>query len=279
MNSQQVKDKIKYIIKDKNIDFNIMLKFYVFDRFIVRLSKSQYKDRFIVKGGFLLSNIYGLESRSTIDIDYALKNISLTEENILNIIDVIINIDLNDNIKFTILGISPIRQDCEYGGFRVKLLFCLDNIKEQLIIDIATGDPITPKEITYTYKCMLDNTELNILSYNLETIIAEKIEAIFSKLDMSSRLKDYYDIYLIYTKSWNDINKKHLIKAIQNTFGQRNFNPNFREGLAIIKDSPVLQVRWKAYVRNHSYAKNIEFKDIMLILEKIINIIEPITIQ
>jgi len=278
MNSMQVKDKLKNFTKAKEIDFNIALKYYVFDRFIVRLSMSNYKDNFVLKGGFLLSTLFGLENRSTMDIDAAFKNDDFTEENILKMINSIIEIDLDDNIKFNILQVSPIRQDDKYGGYRFTMQFRFENIKELLKIDIATGDPITPAAIIYEYKPMFHDMPVNLWAYNLETILAEKLESIFSKLDATSRMKDYYDLYLIYTKDWENINLNHLRQAIHNTFIKREFNNSLNESFEIIKKSSVLPERWKAYSRRYDYAKKLDFDVILKYIENIINTIEPLTV-
>ena len=167
MNSMQVKDKLKNISKKKNIPFNMALKFYIFDRFLVRLASSKYKDNFILKGGFVLSSWFGIENRSTMDIDSMVTNVDFTEENILKMIDEIISINIDDS--------GLIREDDEYGGYRLYLLFSFDTIKEKLILDIATGDKITPTAIHYKHKVMLENNYVNLWSYNIETVIAEKI--------------------------------------------------------------------------------------------------------
>lgn len=278
MNSMQIKDKLKNITKEKNLDFNIVLKFYVFDRFIARLSKSKYKDYFVIKGGFLLSTLFGLENRSTMDIDTAIINSKFTEKNILKMITSIVNIDLNDNIKFSVKEVSTIRDEDKYGGYRINLLFEFENIKELLKLDVATGDPITPQAITYKYKTMLDNRYIEILSYNIETILAEKIETIFSKVEVSSRMKDYYDIYLIYHRNFNNINIEHLKKAIENTFKKRSFSKDLYETLDIIKSSFVTKKRWVAYSKKYKYAKDINYNDVLECLEKIVDTIEHVSV-
>lgn len=271
MNSMQIKDKLKNIAKEKNIEFNILLKFYAFDRFILRLSKSKYADNFIIKGGFLLSKFFGLENRSTMDIDSALNNFDLTKENIIKIINEIIKIDLNDNVIFEFNDITSIREEDEYGGFRVHLTFKLDNIKELLKFDIATGDPLTPSAITFNYNSLLGEEKIKIWAYNIETILAEKLESIFSKLETGSRMKDYYDVYLIYTLYWDKMNKNNLLNAIKNTFNYRNFNIDPLKVLAVIKNSLILKTRWKSYSRKHNYAKDITFEDTIKSINDIVN--------
>lgn len=187
----------------------------------------------------------------------------------------IIDIDLEDNIIFTIQNIGNIRDEDEYGGYRIDILFQFENIRESLILDIATGDPVTPSAINYQYKVMLEDNCVNVWTYNMETIIAEKIESIFSKLELSSRMKDYYDIYLIYTKEWEHINLEHLRNAISNTFRKRNFNQNLFVSLEIIRDSQILKTRWISFARKKDYAINVSYEDIMECLNEIIKVINP----
>lgn len=279
MNSMQVKDKLKNIAKEKKVDFNRILKFYVFDRFIARLSKSKYKDNFIIKGGFLLSILFGLENRSTMDIDSEIANTNLTEFNILKMMTSIVGINLDDNVKFSIKRIETIKDDDEYGGYRIHLLFEFENVKEFLKLDIATGDPITPNAISCKYKMMLDDNYIDVWSYNLETILAEKIETVFSKAEVSSRMKDYYDIYLICSKDWNNLNCENFRKAVENTFHKRNFDKDLFETYQLIKNSSILRKRWEVYSRKYEYARNINYDDIMNSLEKIIEIILPVSVD
>lgn len=205
------------------------------------------------------------------DIDSALNNFDLTKENIIKIINEIIKIDLNDNVIFEFNDITSIREEDEYGGFRVHLTFKLDNIKELLKFDIATGDPITPSAITFNYNSLLDGEKIKIWAYNIETILAEKLESIFSKLATGSRMKDYYDVYLIYTLYWDKMNKNNLLNAIKNTFNYRNFNIDPLKGLAVIKNSLILKKRWKSYSRKHNYAKDITFEDTIKSINDIVN--------
>lgn len=276
MNSMQIKSKLKNISKEKNIDFNTLLRLYMYDRFIERLSISKYKDNFILKGGFYLSTFFGIENRNTMDIDTAFKNADFTEENVVKMIKEIISIDISDNAKINFLGMEEIRDEDEYGGFRINLMVELYEIKEKFHIDIATGDPITPKEISYKYKTLLDNKVLTVWAYNIETILAEKIETILNRLEVNGRMRDFYDIYLIYTKEWEKINKEILKKAIKKTFDKRSFSGDIIENVTIIKYSAILRNRWEKYANKYDYAQNIEFDEIIKCLENIISIIKPI---
>lgn len=209
------------------------------------------------------------------DIDTAFKNANFTEETIVKMIEKIISIKLNDNAKISYLGISQIRDEDEYGGFRVDIQVEIDNIKEKFHVDIATGDPITPKEIKYRYKPILEERYLNIWAYNIETVLAEKIETVLSRLEFNGRMRDFYDIYLIYTKYWNDINLEHFIRAVEKTFSKREYVGDVLESLNIIMNSNILRDRWKNYQKKYEYAKGINFDEILKCLEVIVNIIIP----
>ena len=276
-NAQSVKDKLKTIAKQRNVDFNLVMRFYTYDGFMERLVTSKYKNNFILKGGFYLSKLFGIDNRSTIDIDTAIQNTELDKENIKNIINEILNIDTNDNVIFLLEEITSIREEDEYGGLRVTVIFKLDNIKDKFHIDIATGDPIYPGPKYYNYQTLINNKEYEVLTYSIETILAEKIETILSKLEKSSRMKDYYDIYMIYKFEFERINKNNLKITIEKTFKKRNFNQNPIKNIEIIKSSEILKIKWKSYTLKNKYAKNIDFNETIKCLEQFIKIIDVVT--
>lgn len=278
MNSMQVKDKLKNIAVKKNIEFNTLLRLYMYDRFIERLAVSKYRDNFILKGGFYLSTLFGLESRSTKDIDTAIKDTNFTKENVEEMIKSIISIDINDGALINFMEISNIREEDQYGGFRVVLNVKVDTIRETFQIDIATGDPITPKPIVYKYLPILGDRYINIWSYNIETVIAEKLETILRRAEANSRTRDYYDLYLIYTKGWNNVNFNDLHKAIDKTFKKRNYTGNIEETIAILKDSEIIKNRWDSYKKKYEYAKDIDYDKIMQCIEEIVKAIIPISV-
>lgn len=270
MNSMQLKDKLKNIAKKKNIDFNTIFRLYMYDRFIERLSISKYKDCFIIKGGFYLSALYGIENRSTMDIDTSFRNANFDEKTIVDMIKEILSIKIDDNAQLSYLAIFPIRDEDKYGGFRVDIQVVIENIKEKFHVDIATGDPITPKEIKYKYKPILGGNYINIFAYNIETVLAEKIETILSKMEFNGRMRDFYDVYLIYTKDWNNINVDSFKNAIDKTFSKRDYLGNPFTALNIIRNSKLLRVRWKNYQNKYIYANNIDFNDIIDCIEEMI---------
>lgn len=276
MNSMQLKDKLRNISKEKNVDFNTLLRLYMYDRFLERLSKSKYRDNFVLKGGFYLSTLFGVENRATMDIDTAFRNASFDEETIIKMINEIVSIKIDDNAKLSYLGIESIRDEDEYGGFRVTIQVEYETMKQSFHIDIATGDPITPKEIRYKYLPLLGDYYVDLYAYNMETVLAEKIETMLNRLELNGRTRDFYDIYLIYKKEWRSINIDHFRKAIDKTFTKRKYNGNPFETLDIIRNSEILKERWNKYQRSFSYAEGIEFEDIMNCLEIMIEQFEPV---
>lgn len=271
--AQAVKDKLRNISNEKNINFNAVLKFYMYDRFIERLSKSKYRDNIVLKGGFYLSSLFGIENRSTIDIDAAIRKAKFTEDNLLKMITEIINVDVDDNVVFKINETSSIRDEDEYGGLRVTIDFQLENVKDKFHIDMATGDPIYPRPDSYNYKSLIEKKTYQVWTYTTETVLAEKLETILNKLDTSSRMKDYYDIYLIYKFKFAELNKENFMMAVKKTFEKRKFQGNLIGSLNVIKQSSILKEKWSNYARKNNYAKEIEFEEILAFLEEFINIL------
>lgn len=271
--AQAVKDKLRNISNEKNINFNAVLKFYMYDRFIERLSKSKYRDNIVLKGGFYLSSLFGIENRSTIDIDAAIRKVKFTEDNLLKMITEIINVDVDDNVVFKINETSSIRDEDEYGGLRVTIDFQLENVKDKFHIDMATGDPIYPRPDSYNYKSLIEKKTYQVWTYTTETVLAEKLETILNKLDTSSRMKDYYDIYLIYKFKFAELNKENFMMAVKKTFEKRKFQGNLIGSLNVIKQSSILKEKWSNYARKNNYAREIEFEEILAFLEEFINIL------
>ena len=272
-NAQAVKDRLKNIVKEKNIEFNTVMRFYMYDRFIERLSISNYKNNFILKGGFYLSTLFGIENRGTMDIDAEINKINLDKEIILKIIEEIIEIDLEDNVTYKINRIASIRDEDEYGGLRITIDFNLENIHDSFHIDVATGEPIYPRPKDYGYKSIISGRTYKVWAYSIETVLAEKIDTICSKLGTSSRAKDYYDIYLINKVYFDKINKETFRKAAAKTFKNRNFNSDLVKCLDILKNNSTLKQNWNAYSRKNNYAKEIEYEDTIKCLEEFIEIL------
>ena len=275
---QAVKDKLKIVAKEKGMEFNSVMRFYMYDRFIDRLSRSKYKDNFILKGGFYLSTLFGIDNRSTMDIDTALTKSHFTDENIIKMIEEIINIDADDNVILNIEKTGPIRDEDEYGGLRITLRFRLEEYNDSFHIDVATGDPIHPGPNDYGYKSLIGNEKYSVWAYSMETILAEKIETIFNKLETSSRMKDYYDIYLIYNNEFKTLNKDNFRKAVEKTFNKRNFDGDLKKCLDIVKNSERLHMYWNSYARKNKFVGDVSFEDTIKCLESFVEILSPVAV-
>ena len=205
-------------------------------------------------------------------MDATLKGMNLNKENVLNIIKDIIAIDINDGVRYEIFSIKDIRLEKKYPGFKIHLLAYLEDLRTHLMIDITTGDVITLKEIDYEYNAIFDNETINIMSYNIETIIAEKFEAIISRSVVNSRMKDYYDLYMFTILKWDNVNKNLLKIAINNTCNNRkttNYLNDSSNYINLISKNEDLKKLWKEYQNKNVYAKNINFEDTILAISKI----------
>lgn len=277
-NIQSLMDKSRNFATKNNLSVQQVLQNYMFERFLERLSKSEYKDKFIIKGGLLLSSIMGLDMRTTMDIDTNVTGMNFELSQIRKIIEEIISIELNDNVMFEISNLSPIKEDNDYGGYKFKLIATQSNVKVRFSIDVSTGDIITPKAIEYKYKMILEDNYIDILTYNYETIIAEKLETILKRNTANSRMKDYYDIYYFANIKWNEIDKNILKQAINTTFEHRDSKYELESNSKIIDElatSESLKLLWQQFAQKHSYAEKISFdetiKAIRFIFKEIYN--------
>lgn len=278
-NRDSLKAKASNLSKKTNIPNKYLIQNFMFEALLKRISKSKYKDKFIIKGGLLLSSIFGVNLRSTMDLDTTIKGLPLDRETITKVINEIISIDLDDNVKLEIENIKDIREEELYSGFEVNLKAEFDGLKTNLMIDITTGDVITYKEVEFKYNTIFDNEIINIMTYNYETIIAEKFESIISRNIDNTRMKDYYDLYMFVNLKWNDINKDTLRKAIINTSKARetlDYIDNANKYIELISDDSRLNLLWNSYQNNYEYAKDIEFEDTINAIKVISEIVVPV---
>ncbi len=274
------KDKLKSIISKKaKGDNNLsaqLYQMYFFEHILDRLSKSKYKNNIILKGGLLLSSIIGDDERTTKDMDATLKSIPLEKENIEKIIQEILSIDTDDGISYEIVNIKDIRLESEYGGFKINILAKLEILKIYLAIELTTGDKITPRETEYNYNCIFEDKKIPILAYTVETVVAEKYQTIISRGIYNTRMKDFYDIYVLIKENAEKIDFKNLIMAIKNTFKHRETELNIEEielGLKMLKTNDNLVRLWKNYQVTDPYSKDIDYETLFDSLEYITNIL------
>jgi len=269
---------INNIAKENKVSAQSILQTYMLERLLERISVSKYKDNFILKGGMLISAMLGIDSRTTMDMDTTIKGFSLTEENIKNVMNEICNIDLNDDVTLKIKKIELIREDDDYGGYRITFEANLNNEMPVIMkIDITTGDKITYREIKYDFTLMLENRKIQIWSYNVETIIAEKFESIIKRGVLGTRIRDYYDIHMLLNTQTKNIDKETLKNAIISTAEQRetmDYIKEWKEVAEILENDSTMKKQWERYQRNNFYAEGIEYKDLINSLNKIGKILE-----
>ena len=272
-NTMSLKAIINNIAKENKISAQSVLQTYMLERFLERISISKYKDNFILKGGMLISAMLGIDSRTTMDMDTTIKGFKLTEENISNIINEICNIKIDDEVTFEVQKIELIREDDDYGGYRITFKAShMESMPVIMKIDITTGDKITYKEIRYSFDLMLEDRKIQIWSYNLETVIAEKFESILKRGVLGTRIRDFYDIYMLLNTQAKNIDFNTLKDAIYSTAEHRNTINIIKDWSKIIEqlnNSDIMKKQWERYQKNNFYAKEIKYGDLIESLNQI----------
>ena len=266
MNKDKLRAICQKLSKETGLSFNAVQTHYFLESILGKIADSEENENFIFKGGFLLANVIGIRQRNTVDIDFLIRRFSLTEENIKQRFEKIFQSGKDMGITYEIQKIEEIRKEDEYGGFRITVLCRLENIRQIIPLDITTGDPITPSEISYEYKSIFDDSIFEICAYNIETILAEKIQTVYQRGVFNSRSKDFYDIYILYHLKKEEIDFERLEKACQNTFKHRSiiFNiDSILEVLNTLKAEKDLKIRWSSYQKRFSYAGEISFDDVI----------------
>ena len=270
ISSESLKGKIRNIAISKNLRSQEVLQMFFFERFLERLSVSEYKYNFIIKGGLLISSMIGIDNRTTMDMDTTIKGVALKEDIIRNVISKIINTEVDDGIEFEITGISHILEEDEYVNFRVNLIAEFGKIKNDMKIDITTGDAITPKEMEYLYPCMFQKESIRVLAYPLETILAEKYESIIKRNIATTRMRDFYDLYNLYNLRKEEIDFDTLKQAIISTSNRRESLSLIKEAMEIIEDIKedyYLKELWKVYLADNLYVGDLDFLATVKIVE------------
>ena len=270
--SESLKGKIRNIANSKNLRPQEVLQMFFFERFLERLSRSEYKFNFVIKGGLLISSMIGIDNRTTMDMDTTIKGLPLKEEAIRNIISKVINVKADDSVEFEITDVSRIREEDEYENFRVHLIAKFDKIKNDMKIDITTGDAITPKEIEYLYPCLFQEESLRVLAYPLETILAEKYESVIKRNISTTRMRDFYDLYSLYNLRKKEIDLDILKQAIISTAKRRDSLSLMKQAKDVVKDikeDTYLEELWRAYLADNLYVGNLNFLETVKIVETI----------
>lgn len=270
--SEQIKGAIRNISKKTGINPNSLLQMCLFEGILEKLSKSKYSENFILKGGLLISSLIGVEMRSTMDMDTTLRGIPLNEVSITKILNEILAIEIDADIEYKLIKLSPIRQEDVYEDFCASISCIFGKINATLNIDITTGDVITPREMNYSYSKILEEGTIPIMTYTIETILAEKFETISSRNITTTRARDFYDLYMIYSIYKDKIDKDILRKAIERTSkyrGSFEIALQYKEIVELFRESETPKELWKKYTQNNPYAKDVDFLDTISVYEEI----------
>ena len=264
--ARQLKNLIRNLSREKSADAQLLMRNYMMERFLERISLSEYRDKFILKGGMLVAAMVGLDARSTMDLDATVKGANVNVEDIENLISAIVSVPIDDGVKFQLKSISEIMDEAEYPGIRVSMTTTFDGVVTPLKIDISTGDAITPREVRYSFKLMLEDRSIDIWAYNLETVLAEKLETIITRTTTNTRMRDFYDIYILDQLHGNTLNRQTLYDALLATAKKRGTERHLAEAVDVLNEvesSPVMQKLWESYRRKFSYAADLEWSIIM----------------
>ena len=270
--ARQLKDLIRNLSREKSADAQILMRNYMMERFLERISLSEYRDKFILKGGMLVAAMVGLDARSTMDLDATIKGANVNVEDIENLISSIVTVPIDDGVKFQLKSISEIMDEAEYPGIRVSMSTTFDGVVTPLKIDISTGDAITPREVRYSFKLMLEDRSIDIWAYNLETVLAEKLETIITRTTTNTRMRDFYDIYILEQLHGTTLNPKILHDALLATAhkrGSEKYLNRAEEVFDEVENDSVMQKLWEAYRKKFSYASDFEWNVIMKAIRRL----------
>jgi predicted nucleotidyltransferase component of viral defense system len=270
--AMSLKGKIKNYAKGNNITAQVVLQNYMFERFLERLSKSEYKNKFVIKGGMLVAAIVGLDTRSTMDLDTTLKNMPLSSEQVLSAVNDVCSINIDDDVKFKTISIEPIRKDDIYGGYCVRIDAIYDTIVTPLSIDFSTGDVITPNPVEYEFTGIFDeDKKINLIGYNIETVIAEKVETILRRSVFNTRPRDFYDVYILtLTQKFDKSLFQEALRATSEHRESQEILTNIPDILKNIANSNDLQNMWIKYQKKFIYAKDITYNQLIKSLENLL---------
>lgn len=279
-NPFKLKVDIRRIASAKKLSAPIVLQNYMLERFAERVSISEYRNVFVVKGGFLIAAMVGLGARTTMDIDVNIRKYPLNEDSIRSLILSIAAVEVDDGVSFSLVGIREIREDDEYGGYRVSLKAVLPPMSVPVKLDISTGDVITPDAIEYNYKLMFEERTIPLRAYNLETILAEKLETILKRKTENTRMRDFYDIFILRKLYSESLDLNRLATAARQTFQKRESLPNLKDYKQIMKEiseSDAMMERWRLHCDKAEYLGEIDFSDTCKVVLELLDDLSSVT--
>ena len=272
--AMQLKSRIKNLALKNRIPAQAVLQNFMLERLLERISVSKYKDIFILKGGMLIASMIGIGSRTTMDMDGTIQGYPLLDEAIQSVFTEICSISLNDDVTLTLNSITSIREEDEYGGYRLMIIAGYEGINTPLKVDITTGDIITPEAVRYTFHSSFEEKRIEIWAYNIETILAEKVETILRRSVLNTRPRDFYDVYILMKTHQRRVDKELFIAALNATAQNRvslTALQDQKKILHAIQSDPIMRQRWDLYCKENFYANNIEFDEVINSLVDILN--------
>ena len=264
--ARQLKDLIRNLSREKSADAQLLMRNYMMERFLERISLSEYRDKFILKGGMLVAAMVGLDARSTMDLDATVKGANVNVEDIENLISAIVSVPIDDGVKFQLKSISEIMDEAEYPGIRVSMTTTFDGVVTPLKIDISTGDAITPREVRYSFKLMLEDRSIDIWAYNLETVLAEKLETIITRTTTNTRMRDFYDLHILSQLHEQSIIPADLRAALIATARKRGTEKYLADAPAAfdeVEADPNMEKLWRAYQKKFFYAADLSWHTVV----------------
>ena len=264
--ARQLKDLIRNLSKKKSADAQILMRNYMMERLLERISLSDYKDRLILKGGMLVAAMVGLDARSTMDLDATVKGANVSVEDVEHIISSVLSVPLEDGVDFRVKRISEIMEEADYPGVRVSMETTFDGVVTPLKIDISTGDVITPREVRYSFKLMLEERFIEVWAYNLETVLSEKLETVISRNVTNTRMRDFYDIHILGQLYGETLCATVLCDAFVATAKKRGTLEQMKDAAAVfdeVEGSPVMEKLWQSYQKNYPYASDLSWHTVM----------------
>lgn len=259
--SNQLKALARNLSKLKNVEAEVIMRNFMLERLLERVALSKYQNSFILKGGMLIAAMVGIDTRTTMDLDATIKGQLLSESEVADIVQDILNVDVDDSVTFTLWDIEEIREEADYPGYRVSIKAVMDKTRQTLKMDITTGDFVTPREIEYSFKLMFEDRTISIMAYNLETVLAEKFETVITRGIANTRMRDFYDIYVLTTTQVVD--DTIFRAALKKTVEMRNTVKQMAaldEVVQTVTASTLMASLWQRYQKKYSYAADITWE-------------------
>ena len=260
----QLKAKVRNLSGGDSTKAQTLIRNFIMERFLERIALSQYRNNFILKGGMLVSAVVGLDTRATMDIDTTVKSLELSKENAAKIVEEIIAVEIPDGVHFTITKVTDIMEEHDYPGIRFMLEATLDNLRQAIKIDISTGDIITPGAVEYSYNLMFEDRAISLWTYNLETLLAEKLETIMARGTTNTRMRDFYDIHVIGRQEpFDSMILKRAVLATSNKRNTMDQIPDFGTILANVESDNVMRRQWENFQKESFFIGELTWDEVM----------------